>query len=118
MTWLGFKAFGPTEHLTNRHTIFGEVIEGNEVLDQITRRDPNSNPGFGGDVNTLIEIDEDAYNGISEGDEIDIDVSSNEIKNITKNQGFSLFNSSCYCGALIMQHQAAKDKARSGRRPA
>jgi len=36
-----------------------------------------------------IEIDEDAYGSISEGDEIDIDISSNEIKNITKNRGWS-----------------------------
>ena len=37
-----------------------------------------------------IEIDQDAYDGISEGDEIDIDVSKNEIKNITKNQTYKM----------------------------
>ncbi|MEM7534982.1 MAG: peptidylprolyl isomerase [Chloroflexota bacterium] len=53
-----FITFGPTSHLNDRHTIFGEVIEGNDVLDQITRRDPNSNPGFGGDVIETVLIEE------------------------------------------------------------
>ena len=33
-----------------------------------------------------IEIEEDAYSNISEGDEIDIDIRTNEIKNLTKNK--------------------------------
>ena len=37
-----------------------------------------------------IEIDENAYQNISEGDEIDINVSTNEIKNITKNQTYQM----------------------------
>jgi len=37
-----------------------------------------------------IEIDQDAYDGIAEGDEIEIDVASNEIKNNTKNQTYKM----------------------------
>jgi cyclophilin family peptidyl-prolyl cis-trans isomerase len=37
-----FITFVPTPHLDNRHTIFGEVVEGAEVLSQITRREPGS----------------------------------------------------------------------------
>ena len=37
----------PTPHLNNRHTIFGELVEGDEVLAAIRERDPmrDSNPG-------------------------------------------------------------------------
>ena len=37
-----------------------------------------------------IEIDEKTYAGISEKDELEIDTSKNEIKNITKNQTYSM----------------------------
>jgi cyclophilin family peptidyl-prolyl cis-trans isomerase len=37
-----FITFAPTDWLNNLHTIFGEVVEGKEVLDRLTRRDPNS----------------------------------------------------------------------------
>jgi cyclophilin family peptidyl-prolyl cis-trans isomerase len=41
-----FITFVPTPHLDNRHTIFGEVVDGDEVLSQITRREPGSSrPG-------------------------------------------------------------------------
>ena len=48
-----------------------------------------------------IEIDQDAYDGISEGDEIDIDVSKNEIKNITKNQIYKMKPFSEIIGKII-----------------
>ena len=35
-----FITFAPTEWLNNMHTIFGKVIEGEDVLGQITRREP------------------------------------------------------------------------------
>ena len=37
-----------------------------------------------------IEIDEKAYAGISEKDELDIDTSKNEIKNLTKNETYAM----------------------------
>jgi len=37
-----------------------------------------------------IEIDEKTYSSISESDELEIDTSKNEIKNITKNQSYSM----------------------------
>jgi len=37
-----------------------------------------------------IEIDEKTYSSISQNDELDIDTSKNEIKNITKNQSYSM----------------------------
>jgi len=37
-----------------------------------------------------IEIEEDAYKGISDGDELEINTEKNEIKNITKNQNYSM----------------------------
>ena len=35
-------AFAPTQWLDGLHTIFGEVIEGQDVLDKITRREPDA----------------------------------------------------------------------------
>ena len=37
-----------------------------------------------------IEIDEKTYSSISENDELEIDTSKNEIKNITKNQSYTM----------------------------
>lgn len=37
-----------------------------------------------------IEIDENAYKNMSEGDQIDIDIKTNEIKNISKNQTYKM----------------------------
>ena len=48
-----------------------------------------------------IEIDQDAYDRISEGDEIDIDISTNEIKNITKNQTYKMKPFSDIIGKII-----------------
>ena len=47
-----FITFAPMPHLDGLHTIFGEVIEGDEVLDQITR----VSPGQPGDVIERIDI--------------------------------------------------------------
>ena len=39
-----FLTFVPTSHLDGRHTVFGRVVEGMEVLGDITRRNPQSPP--------------------------------------------------------------------------
>ena len=53
-----FITFIPTSHLNDAHTIFGEVIEGIEVLDLITRRNPLENPDFDGDGLLFVGIEE------------------------------------------------------------
>ena len=54
-----FITYGPAEHLNGRHTIFGWVIEGMDVVNGITRRDPNQNPTFPGDAIESITITEE-----------------------------------------------------------
>lgn len=48
-----------------------------------------------------IEIDEDAYRGISEGDELEIDTSKNKIINLTKNQTYAMKPFSDIIGKII-----------------
>lgn len=48
-----------------------------------------------------IEIEEDAYSNISEGDEIDIDIHTNQIKNITKNKTYKMKPFSEIIGKII-----------------
>jgi len=54
-----FITYAPTPHLNGLHTIFGEVIEGMDVVNAITRRDPGRNPAFQGDVIENITIAEE-----------------------------------------------------------
>jgi cyclophilin family peptidyl-prolyl cis-trans isomerase len=51
-----FITYGPTPHLTGDHTIFGKVIEGMDVLLNLTPRDPGDSPEFEGDTLIGIEI--------------------------------------------------------------
>jgi cyclophilin family peptidyl-prolyl cis-trans isomerase len=51
-----FITFVPTPHLNGRHTVFGKVVEGFDVLDNLTRRDPQRNPSFPGDKIVRIDI--------------------------------------------------------------
>ena len=48
-----------------------------------------------------IEIEEDAYSNISEGDEIDINIQTNEIKNLTKNKTYKMKPFSKIIGKII-----------------
>jgi cyclophilin family peptidyl-prolyl cis-trans isomerase len=51
-----FILFKPQPHLDGRHTVFGKVIEGEEVLDNITRIDPSRPGGTQPDVMTQVYI--------------------------------------------------------------
>jgi cyclophilin family peptidyl-prolyl cis-trans isomerase len=52
-----FITFGPTPHLDNRHTVFGRVTDGMEVVRSIRERDPDRDPNPGDTIET-IEIEE------------------------------------------------------------
>lgn len=51
-----FITFGPAEFLNGGYTIFGQVVEGMDVVNSITRRDPDTAPTFTGDVIESITI--------------------------------------------------------------
>lgn len=53
-----FLTFVPTPHLNGRHTIFGKVVEGMEVLLSLRLRDPQANPDYAGDKLITVNIDE------------------------------------------------------------
>ena len=53
-----FITFGPTPQLNGDFTIFGQVIEGMDVVNDITRRDPDQNPNFQGDAIESVTITE------------------------------------------------------------
>jgi 3-isopropylmalate/(R)-2-methylmalate dehydratase small subunit len=48
-----------------------------------------------------IEIEEDTYSNISEGDELDIDIRANQIKNLTKNKTYKMKPFSEIIGKII-----------------
>lgn len=54
-----FITFAPAEFLNGGYTIFGQVVEGMDVVNGITRRDPQKNPNFSGDVIESITIFEE-----------------------------------------------------------
>ncbi|HLC03873.1 MAG TPA: peptidylprolyl isomerase [Anaerolineales bacterium] len=51
-----FITYAPTPHLDGLHTIFGEVVEGAEVLSRLRPRNPQANPDYQGDGLLSIEI--------------------------------------------------------------
>jgi cyclophilin family peptidyl-prolyl cis-trans isomerase len=53
-----FITFGPTPSLNGGYTIFGQVISGMDVVNAITRRDPQNSPSFTGDAIQTITIAE------------------------------------------------------------
>lgn len=54
-----FITFEATPQLDGGYTIFGQVIDGMDVVNAITRRDPNQSPTFTGDVIETILIAEE-----------------------------------------------------------
>jgi len=53
-----FITYTPQHGLDNKHTVFGQLIEGMDVLENLTPRDPNQNPQFEGDKIIRITIEE------------------------------------------------------------
>lgn len=53
-----FITFGPQEYLNGGYTIFGQVVEGMDVVLNITLRDPQQNPNFEGDKIESVTITE------------------------------------------------------------
>ncbi|HEX9019103.1 MAG TPA: peptidylprolyl isomerase [Anaerolineaceae bacterium] len=53
-----FITFGPTPQLNGGYTIFGQIISGMDVVNGLTRRDPQQNPTFPGDAIESITITE------------------------------------------------------------
>ncbi len=51
-----FITFVPTEFLNGGYTIFGQVVSGMDVVNNITRRDPDTNPSFTGDAMENVTI--------------------------------------------------------------
>jgi cyclophilin family peptidyl-prolyl cis-trans isomerase len=52
-----FITFGPTPHLDGRHTVFGRVTDGMDVVRSLRERDPDRDPNPGDTIET-IEIEE------------------------------------------------------------
>lgn len=52
-----FITYAPTPWLNGRHTIFGKVVEGMDVLRSLTPRDPTTDPDFEGDRLETVEIE-------------------------------------------------------------
>jgi peptidylprolyl isomerase len=53
-----FITFVPTPQLDGGYTIFGQVTSGMDVVNGLTRRDPNQQPDFTGDVIESVTIQE------------------------------------------------------------
>jgi cyclophilin family peptidyl-prolyl cis-trans isomerase len=53
-----FITYGPQHDLDGRYSVFGQLIEGMDVLESLTPRDPYQNPDFEGDAVIRIIIEE------------------------------------------------------------
>lgn len=48
-----FITYGPTPHLNNRHTIYGQVVDGMDVVNALRTRDPMRDPKPGDTLNSI-----------------------------------------------------------------
>jgi cyclophilin family peptidyl-prolyl cis-trans isomerase len=48
----------PQHDLDGRYSVFGQLIEGMDVLESLTPRDPTQNPDFEGDAIIRITIED------------------------------------------------------------
>ncbi|MFC1942889.1 peptidylprolyl isomerase [Chloroflexota bacterium] len=53
-----FITYTPQPGLDGRHSVFGQLVEGTDVLNSITPRDPSQNPAFVGDRILQVIIEE------------------------------------------------------------
>ncbi len=53
-----FITYAPQHGLDGKHAVFGQLIEGMDVLEKLTPRDPSQNPQFEGDKIVRITIEE------------------------------------------------------------
>ena len=53
-----FITYAPQHYLDNKHAVFGQVIEGMDILQELTPRDPSQSPDFEGDKVIRITIEE------------------------------------------------------------
>ena len=54
-----FICYTPQPGLDGKHTVFGQLIQGMDVLEKITPRDPSQNPQFAGDKIIKVTIKEE-----------------------------------------------------------
>ena len=54
-----FICYTPQHGLDGRHSVFGQLVEGMDVLESITPRDPSQNPQFEGDKIIRVTIKEE-----------------------------------------------------------
>jgi cyclophilin family peptidyl-prolyl cis-trans isomerase len=53
-----FITFGPQPQLDGGYTIFGQVVSGMDVVNALTRRNPDENPPFAGDAIQNVSVEE------------------------------------------------------------